>query len=108
MMLFLIDKQTDKETDKLAKIRPMIEAIRNQCVKEESPKNTILWTNKSFSAKQNEVKCTMQGSLKKWGFKNLVRAGASRFMYNFYIYGRKEENIDLDWYSRSIFSSSPP
>ena len=30
---------------------------------------------------------------KKWGFKNLVRAGASGIMYNFYFYaGKKMKN----------------
>ena len=28
---------------------------------------------------------------KKWGFKNLVREGASGFMYNFYLYAGKDE-----------------
>ena len=44
------DALHDKETEKLAKIRPMIEAIRNQC-KKKSLKNTTLWTNNSFPAK---------------------------------------------------------
>ena len=29
---------------------------------------------------------------RKWGFKNLVRAGASGFMYDFYLYSGKEGN----------------
>ena len=29
---------------------------------------------------------------RKWGFKNLVRASASGFMYDFFLYGGKESN----------------
>jgi hypothetical protein len=30
----------------------------------------------------------------KWGFKNLIRAGASGFMYDFYIYAGQDEAMD--------------
>ena len=32
----------------------------------------------------------------KWGFKNLVRAGASGIMYDFYIYAGKNETVEED------------
>ena len=34
---------------------------------------------------------------KKWGFKNLVRAGSSGMMYDFYIYSGKEEEVDAQY-----------
>ena len=36
---------------------------------------------------------------REWGFQNLVRAGASGFMYDFYIYGGKKENVDPEYQS---------
>ena len=56
--LHLVDNDAvpDKETDKLFKIRPMIEAIRNQCVKVESEEYHSV-DEQIIRAKQNEVKC---------------------------------------------------
>ena len=88
------DALPDKETDKLAKIWPMIKAIRNQCVNVE-PEEYHSVDEQIIPSKTKQSKVCQYNPKKprKWGFKNLLRAEASRFMYNFYIYGGKEENI---------------
>ena len=49
--------------------------------------------NKSSPRKPNipSLGSIIPKSQKKWGFKNLVRAGASGFMYDFYIYEGKSK-----------------
>lgn len=83
---FYVDK-----SDKLAKIRPLIIAVRNQCIKVEpeahhSVDEQIIPSKTKFSS----IRQYNPKKPKKWGFKNLVRAGASGFMYDFYIYEGKQ------------------
>ena len=100
--LYVVDDDAlaHKEADKLAKIRPMFEAIRNQCVKVE-PEEHHSVNEQIIPSKIKWIKVD-QYSLKKpqkWGFKTLVRAGASRLIYDFNIYGGKEENTDPEYQS---------
>ena len=81
--------------DKLAKVRPIIDAVRQECVKVEpeeyhSVDEQIIPSKTKYSSiRQYNPKKPV-----KWGFKNLVRAGSSGFMYDFYIYEGKLKDLD--------------
>ena len=84
------NSEHDKE-DKLFKIRPIIEAVRNQCIKIEpeefqSVDEQIIPSKTRFT----KIRQYHPKKPKKWGFKNLARAGSSGFMYDFYLYSGKE------------------
>ena len=84
------NSEHDKE-DKLFKIRPIIEAVRNQCIKIE-PEEFQSVDEQIIPSKTRFTKIRQYNPKKpkKWGFKNLVRAGSSGFMYDFYLYSGKE------------------
>ncbi len=76
--------------DKLAKVRPIISCVRDQCIKiqpEEfhSIDEQIIPSKTKFS----QIRQYNPKKPKKWGFKNLVRAGSSGLMYDFFIYEGK-------------------
>ena len=88
--LHFVNNLEIEKDDKLAKVRPFINAVREERIKVEPeeyhsvdeqiiPSKTKYSVLRQFNPKKP----------KKWGFKNLVRAGASRFMYDFYIYEGK-------------------
>ncbi|CAB3993351.1 Hypothetical predicted protein [Paramuricea clavata] len=85
----------EENASKLAKVQPVIDIVREQCLKvspEEShsvDKQIIPATTKFSGIWQYNPKKPV-----KWGFKNLVRVGASGFMYDFYIYAGKDEDMD--------------
>ena len=84
-----------KVTDKLFKIRPVIENVRQQCLKiipEES--HSIDEQIIPAKTKYSGIRQYNPKKPKKWGFKNLVRAGASGIMYDFYIYVGKLDDDD--------------
>ena len=78
--------------EKFYKIRPMIKVIVNNCVKIESEKYQSV-DEKIIPSKTRQTKIQQYNPKKpkKWGFKNLVRAIASGFMYDFYLYAGKDE-----------------
>ena len=83
--------------DKLAKIRPVINVVRDRCVKIEpeeyhSVDEQIIPSKTKYSLirQYNPKKPT------KWGFKNFVRAGSSGLMYDFYIYEGKSTEMAKD------------
>ena len=88
---FVDNSVMDGNASKLAKIQPVIDIFREQCLKikpEEShsvDEQIIPAKTKYSGIRQYNPKKPV-----KWGFKNLVRAGASGFMYDFYIYAGKE------------------
>jgi len=79
--------------DKLFKIRPLLEAVRNECIKVE-PEECQSVDEQIIPSKTKRTKIRQYNPKKpkKWGFKNLVRAGASGFMYDFYLYAGKEND----------------
>ena len=102
--LHFVDNVTFKEgvSDKLFKIRPIVEDLRNQCVLVEPeevhsideqivPSKTRFTTIRQYNPKKPQ----------KWGFKNLVRAGASGIVYDFYIYAGRtnDDNAGEDFLS---------
>ena len=78
--------------EKFYKIRPVIKAIRNNCVKIESEKYQSV-DEKIIPSKicQTKIQQYNPKKPKKWGFKNLVRAVAPGFIYDFYLYAGKDE-----------------
>ena len=82
---FVNNDEIDKN-DKLAKIRPIVDIVRNQCIEVEPEEyhsvdeQIIPSKTKSSSIRQYNPKKS-----KKWGFKNLVRAGSSGIMYDCFV-----------------------
>ena len=88
-LLFVNNDEIDKN-DKLAKIRPIVDIVRNQCIEVEpeeyhSVDEQIIPSKTKFSS----IRQYNPNKPKKWGFKNLVRDGSSRIMYDFFIYEGK-------------------
>lgn len=92
--LHVVDNTTynPDNDDKLFKIRPLIEAVRNECIKVE-PEEYQSVDEQIIPSKTKRTKIRQYNPKKpkKWGFKNLVRAGASGYMYDFYVYAGKGE-----------------
>ena len=104
---FVNNYEIDKN-DKLAKIRPIVDIVRNQCIEVEpeeyhSVDKQIIPSKTKFSSiwQYNPKKP------KKWGFKNLIHAGSSGIMYDFFIYEGKpttnngNDNTDYDHLQKS-------
>jgi hypothetical protein len=85
----------EENSSKLAKIQPVIDIFHEQCVKikpEES--HSVDEQIIPAKTKYSEIRQYNPQKPVKWGFKNLVRAGASGFMYDFYIYAGKDATMD--------------
>ena len=84
--LHFVNNGSINAQDKLAKIRPLISMVREEFVKIEPEeynsvyKQIIPSKTKYSSIRQYNPKKTV-----KWKFKNLVRAGISGFIYDFFI-----------------------
>ena len=81
------DKPENKG-DKCFKVKPLLEAVRTNCNKIEPEVNHSIdeqiiptKTKKSRGVRQYNPKKTH-----KWGFRNLVRAGQSEIIYDFFLY----------------------
>ena len=104
---FVNNDEIDKNY-KLAKIRPIVDIVRNRCIEVEPEeyhsvdKQIVPSKTKFSSIRQYNPK-----KPKKWDFKNLVRAGSSGMMYDFFIYGGKptinngNDNTDYDHLQKS-------
>lgn len=92
--LHIVDNMTyDEQTaDKLFKVRPLIEQVAKNCRK-ISPEENHSVDEQIIPSKTKYSKIRQYNPKKpvKWGFKNLVRAGSSGFMYDFYIYAGKND-----------------
>ena len=92
--IHFVDNDAEHDVnDKLFKIKPVLDAVRRECVKVE-PEEFHSIDEQIIPSKTKFTKIRQYNSKKpkKWGFKNLVRAGASGFMYDFYLYSGKEGN----------------
>jgi len=90
--LHFVDNDSDHDNnDKLFKIRPMLVGVRNECVKIEPEEHHSI-DEQIIPSKTKYTKIRQYNPNKpcKWGFKNLVRAGASGFMYDFYLYSGRD------------------
>ena len=97
---------------KLAKIRPIVDIVLNQCIEVEPEeyhsvdKQIISSKTKFSSIRQYNPK-----KPKKWDFENLVRAGSSGMMHDFFIYEGKpttnngNDNIDYDQNQHKLLQS---
>ena len=95
--LYYVDNNSDHDSDdKLVKIKPIMEAVRDECVKiEPELVSECGWANNSFKKQIYQDQQYHPKKTRKWDFKNLVRAGSKGFIYNFYFYsGREEVNED--------------
>lgn len=98
--LHFVDNNKVDKSDKLGKIRPIIEAVRNECIKVEPEENQSVDEQIVPSkTKRTKIRQYNPKKPKKWGFKNLVRAGASGFMYDFYVYAGKDDRDGDDNYN---------
>lgn len=84
------DKEENKQ-DKLFKVRPLLDMVRKNCIKIEPEQYHSIdeqiipaKTKRSGGVKQYNPK-----KIHKWGFKNMVRAGRSSIVYDFFMYGGK-------------------
>lgn len=93
--------------DKLYKIKPVLESVRGQCLK--IPPEQIHSVDEQIIPAKTKYSGIRQYNPKKphkWGFKNLVRAGASGIMYDFYIYVGKESTASHNTCAYSNLSKS--
>ena len=94
---FVNNDEVDSD-DKLAKVRPIIEAVTQQCRKVEPEEyNAVDEQIIPSKTKFSKIKQYNPKKPHKWGFKNLVRAGASGIMYDFYIYTGKAADEDSEY-----------
>lgn len=82
------DNNADANGDRLFKIRPLLEKIRQNCT---HTKNENLYSVDEMmilykGTKAGNLRQYMPKKPKKWGFKMLVRAGVSGIVYDFFIY----------------------
>ena len=96
--LHFSDNDKVDKTDKLGKIQPIVNLVRNECIKVE-PEEFHAIDEQIIPSKTKFSKIRQYNPKKprKWGFKNLVRAGSSGLMYDFYIYSGKEEEVDAQY-----------
>lgn len=98
--LHVVDNDTFDEhsSNKLFKIQPLIDLVRKECIKVE-PEEFHSIDEQIIPCKTKRSKIRQYNPKKphKWGFKNLVRAGASGLMYDFYLYAGKEEVLDNEF-----------
>ena len=90
---FVNNNEIDKN-DKLAKIRPIVDIVRNQYTEVEPEEyhrrdEQIIPSKTKFS----RIRQYNPKKPKKWGFKNLVRAGSHGIMYDFFIMKENQRQI---------------
>ena len=88
----------EHSSNKLFKIQPLIDLVRKECIKVESEEfHSIDEQIIPCKTKRSKIRQYNPKKPHKWGFKNLVRAGASGLMYDFYLYAGKEEVLDNEF-----------
>ncbi|XP_065055887.1 piggyBac transposable element-derived protein 2-like isoform X2 [Rhopilema esculentum] len=94
-MHFVDNDMSEGQADKLFKINPIIDAVRDECRKIEPEEfQTVDEQIIPSKTKYSKIRQYNPKKPKKWGFKNLVRAGGSGIMYDFFIYAGKDSNED--------------
>ena len=94
---FVDNNAPNNDNDKLFKVRSIMTAIKDECVKVE-PEEFQAIDEKIIPCKikRSKIRQYNPKKQKKWGFKNLVCAGSSGMMYHFDIYCGKD-NIDPEF-----------
>ncbi|MEM6686592.1 MAG: transposase [Bacteroidota bacterium] len=83
-------EQPENKNDKLFKIRPVLDAIQENCSKiEPEPVQSIDEQIIPAKTRHSGIRQYNPMKPKKWGFKMFVRAGQSGFMYKFFLYAGK-------------------
>ena len=106
--LHFVNNDEIDENDKLAKIRPFVDIVCNQCIENKqeeyhSVDEQIIPSKTKFSS----IRQYNPKKPKKWDFENLVRAGSSGMIYDFFIYEGKpttnngNDNTDYDRLQKS-------
>ena len=91
--LHFVDNNSNHDSDdKLFKMKPIMEPVRNECIKIE-PEQFQSVDEQIIPSKTKFTKIRQYNPKKprKWGFQILVRAGSSGFIYDFYLYSGREE-----------------
>lgn len=93
---FVDNMVSDKNNpDKLFKVRCIVEEVAANCRKVRPEQNH--WVDEQIIPLKTKYSKIRQYNPKKpvkWGFNNLVRAGSSGFMYDFYTYAGKDEVLE--------------
>ena len=85
------------KNDRLFKIRPVIEAVReNSMAIEAEPVHSIDEQIIPAKTKRSGIRQYNPKKPKKWGFKMFVRAGQSGMMYYFFLYAGKDSANKTD------------
>ena len=93
------DKPENKN-DRLFKIRPAIEAVReNSMAIETEPVHSLDEQIMPAETKQSGIHQYKPKKPKKWGFKMFVRAGQSGMMYDFFLYAGKDSANKTDCFA---------
>ena len=82
---------TKNLNDKLFKMRPLLDLVRNNCIKIE-PERIHSIDEQIIPAKtkcSGGAKLYNMKKIHKWSFKNMVRTGQSWIVYNFFTYDGK-------------------
>jgi hypothetical protein len=80
----------EKTPDKLFKIRPILEKVRENCIKiEQEPVMSIDEQIIPAKTRRSGIRQYNPKKPVKWGFKMLVRAGISGMIYDFFLYTGK-------------------
>ncbi|KAF9419010.1 hypothetical protein HW555_004337 [Spodoptera exigua] len=87
--LHFVDNNMD-DGDKYYKVRPVVEQIRQNCLKQQKTETKFSIDEMMIAYKGSKAgkrKQYMKDKPNKWGFKNYVRAGISGIIYDFVLYG---------------------
>jgi hypothetical protein len=87
----------DNTQDKLFKVCCVVEEVAPNCRKVHPEENhSVDEQIIPLKTKYSRIQQYNPKKPVKWGFKNLVRAGSSGFMYDFYIYAGKDEMLETN------------
>ena len=79
--------EADNKNDKLFKIRPILEMVRDNCLKiEPEPVHSIDEQIIPAKTKHSGIRQYNPKKPHKWGFKMFVRSGSSGIIYDFFLY----------------------
>ena len=86
--LHAVDNSTkDESSDKLFKVKPVLEGVRQNCLKiDQEPYQSLDEQMIPAKTKRSGILQHLPKKIHKWGFKNFVRAGKSGFIYDFFLY----------------------
>lgn len=95
---------SEESSDRYCKIRPVMEKIRQNCLKlEEEGEYSIDEMMIPYKGrKAGKRKQYIKSKPKKWGFKNFVRAGVSGIIYDFLIYGGEDTFLGYSFKRKEV------